>query len=67
MTQDDVAQMSREELVELVLAEHAQLEALREMSIAALCVPVIAALMCTTKRSVDGVRILDFWGLQKLN
>jgi transposase len=33
MTQDDVAQMSREELVELVLAEHAQLEALREIVI----------------------------------
>ena len=31
MTQDDVAQLSREELVELVLAEYAQLEALREI------------------------------------
>src|SRR4030042_5603707 len=29
MTQDDLAQMSREELIELILAEHAQLEALR--------------------------------------
>jgi hypothetical protein len=29
------------------------------LSIAAPCVPVIAALMCTTKRSVEGVRILD--------
>jgi transposase len=29
MTQDDLAQMSREELIELVLAEHAQLEWLR--------------------------------------
>jgi hypothetical protein len=30
-----------------------------QLSIAAPCVPVIAALMCTTKRSVEGVRILD--------
>jgi hypothetical protein len=29
------------------------------LSIAALYVPVIAALMCTTKRSVEGVRNLD--------
>lgn len=29
------------------------------VSIAALCVPVIAALICTTKRSVEGVKILD--------
>jgi transposase len=29
MTQDDLARMSREELIELILAEHAQLEALR--------------------------------------
>ncbi len=29
MTKDDVAQMSREELIDLVLAEHAKLEALR--------------------------------------
>jgi hypothetical protein len=26
----------------------------------------IAALMCTTKRSMEGVRILDLLGLQKL-
>ena len=31
MTQDDVAQLSREELVELVLGEHAQLEASQAM------------------------------------
>jgi transposase len=31
MTQEDVAQLSREELVELVLSEHAKLEALREI------------------------------------
>jgi DNA-binding XRE family transcriptional regulator len=36
------------------------------LSIAAPCVPVIAALMCTTKRSVEGVRILDLLGHQKL-
>jgi len=36
------------------------------MSIAAPCVPVIAALMCTTKRRVEGVRILDFMELQKV-
>jgi hypothetical protein len=35
-----------------------------DVSIAAPCVPVIAALMCTTKTSVDGVRILDLLGLQ---
>ena len=29
MTQDDLAQMSRDELIDLVLAEHAQLEAMR--------------------------------------
>jgi transposase len=29
MTQDDLARLSREELIELILAEHAQLEALR--------------------------------------
>jgi transposase len=31
MTQEDMAQLSREELIELVLAEHAQLEALQEV------------------------------------
>jgi hypothetical protein len=36
------------------------------VSIAAPCVPVIAALMCTTKRRVEGVRILDFMELQKV-
>jgi predicted amidohydrolase len=36
------------------------------LSIAAPFVPVIAALMCTTKRSVEGVRILDLLGHQKL-
>ena len=40
-------------------AEPTCLRALEDLlSIAALCVPVIAALMCTTKRSVDGVKIL---------
>jgi hypothetical protein len=29
------------------------------LSIAARYVPVIAALVCTTKRSVEGVKILD--------
>jgi hypothetical protein len=29
------------------------------LSIAAPCIPVIAALMCTTKRSVEGVRNLE--------
>jgi hypothetical protein len=38
----------------------------RHLSIAAPCVPVIAALMCTTKRRVEGVRILDFMELQKV-
>jgi hypothetical protein len=36
------------------------------VSIAAPCVPVIAALMCTSKRSVEGDRILDLLGYQKL-
>ena len=36
------------------------------VSIAAPFVPVIAALICTTKRSVEGVRILDLLGHQKL-
>ena len=36
------------------------------VSRAALCIPVIAALMGTTKRSVEGVRILDLLGHQKL-
>jgi len=36
------------------------------VSIAAPSIPVIAALMCTTKRSVEGVRILVLLGLQKL-
>jgi hypothetical protein len=30
----------------------------RGLSIAAPCVPEIAALICTTKRSVEGVKIL---------
>jgi len=29
MTQDELAQLSRDELIDLVLAEHAQLEALQ--------------------------------------
>jgi len=29
MTQDDLARLSREELIEMILAEHAQLETLR--------------------------------------
>ena len=37
-----------------------------QMSIAAPCIPVIAALMCTTKRSVEGFRILDLLGHQDL-
>jgi hypothetical protein len=36
------------------------------LSIAAPYVPVIAALICTTTRSVEGVRILDLMGHQKL-
>ena len=36
------------------------------VSIAAPCIPVIAALICTTKRSVEGVRILDLLGLQQM-
>jgi hypothetical protein len=36
------------------------------MSIAAPCIPVIAALMGTTKRSVEGVRILILLGHQNL-
>ncbi|HSQ18412.1 MAG TPA: hypothetical protein VLM83_11980, partial [Anaerolineales bacterium] len=36
------------------------------LSIAAPCIPVIAALMCTTKRSVEGVRILILLGLQEM-
>jgi hypothetical protein len=32
------------------------------LSIAAPFVPVIAALICTTKRSVEGVKILDLMG-----
>jgi transposase len=31
MTHDDLAQLSREELIELILSEHAQLEAMREI------------------------------------
>jgi F0F1-type ATP synthase membrane subunit b/b' len=38
----------------------------KHLSRAALCIPVIAALMGTTKRSVEGVRILDLLGHQKL-
>jgi transposase len=37
------------------------------MSIAAPSVPVIAALICTTKRSVEGVRVLNLLGRQDLN
>jgi hypothetical protein len=37
-----------------------------KLSIAAPFVPVIAALMCTTKRSVEGVRILDLLVHEKL-
>jgi hypothetical protein len=38
-----------------------------ELSIAAPSVPVIAALICTTKRSVEGVRVLNLLGRQDLN
>ena len=38
----------------------------QRMSIAAPYVPVIVALICTTKRSMEGVKILDLMGLQKL-
>ena len=37
-----------------------------ELSIAARSVPVIAALICTTKTSVEGVRILVLSGLQQM-
>src|SRR5450759_3574494 len=36
------------------------------VSIAARCIPAIAALMGTTKTSVEGVRILDLLGLQQM-
>jgi hypothetical protein len=35
----------------------------KPLSIAAPCIPVIAALMCTTKRRVEGVGILELMGL----
>jgi retron-type reverse transcriptase len=38
----------------------------RRVSIAARCVPEIAASVCTTIKNVEGVKILDLWGLQKL-
>jgi hypothetical protein len=73
MTRNEMAQMSRDELMDLVLMQAQQIavlqsevEALRQMSIAAPSVPVIAALICTTKRSVDGVRIPDLLGHQNL-
>lgn len=52
--------------LERVSAPYFWIERVVSMSIAAPCIPVIAALMGTTKRSVEGVRILDLLGHQKL-